>query len=223
MSKQFWAVIAAIVVVLGGVFVLTSNKDNKTSGGGSSKPTSHIEGSTSTGVKLVEYGDYECPFCGQFYPVVKQVVEQYKDKIQFQFSNLPLSQIHRYAFAGARAAEAASLQGKFWEMHDLLYQNQDPNGQQGWVADSSDVLSDYFVKFAQQAGVANISQFKTDFASRKVNDAINADLAAFKKTGLDESTPTFFLDGKHISPTYDVSSFQKAIDAEIKAKTGTTP
>jgi len=222
MSKTFWAVIAAIIIVLGGIFFFTGKKDNGSNGSKSSgkTPTSHVLGTSTTGVKLVEYGDYECPFCGQFYPVVKQVADQYKDKIQFQFSNLPLTQIHRNAFAAARAAEAAGKQGKFWEMHDQLYENQDPNGATGWVADTSDVLSDYFVKFAQAAGVTDIAKFKTDFASSAVNDAINADIAAFKKTGLDESTPTFFLDGKQIHPTYDVASFQKAIDAEIKQKTG---
>jgi protein-disulfide isomerase len=224
MSKQFWAIVAVIVVILGGVFLFTGKKDSSDGSSGSksssSQPTNHVTGSTSTGVKLQEYGDYECPFCGQFYPIVKQVTEQYKDKIQFQFSNLPLTQIHRNAFAGARAAEAAGLQGKYFEMHDQLYENQDPNGQQGWVADTSDVLNNYFVQFAKSAGVTDIAKFKTDFASAKVNNAINADISAFKKTGLDESTPTFFLDGKHISPTYDIASFQKAIDAEIKNKTG---
>jgi protein-disulfide isomerase len=219
MSKQFWAVILVIVVALGGVFFATSH-NNTDSGSTSSQPTNHVEGSTSTGVKLVEYGDYECPYCGQFYPIVKQVVATNSDKIQFQFRNLPLSQIHKNAFAGARAAEAAGLQGKFWEMHDALYDNQDPNGAQGWVA-SNDPLGEYFDGFATKLGL-NKAQFDTDFASSKVNNLINADLDAFKKTGVDEATPTFFLDGKHITPGYSAADFQKLIDAEIKAKAKTT-
>lgn len=218
MDKRFAAIIVVIVVALGGVFLLTSNKNSGSTGSGNASPTSHVEGSSSTGVRLQEFGDYECPYCGQFYPIVKQVAAQYSSQIQFQFSNLPLSQIHRNAFAGARAAEAASLQGKFWQMHDMLYDNQDPNGTTGWVA-SSNVLDDYFVGYAQQLGL-NVNQFRSDFASGKVNDSINADIAAFKKTGLDESTPTFFLDGKQIHPGYSVADFQKAIDAEIKLKTG---
>lgn len=217
MSKQFWAVILAVVVVLGGIFFVTNHK--KDSGSGSSaKASNHVEGSSSTGVKLVEYGDYECPYCGQFAPIVKQAVDAYKDKIQFQFINLPLSQVHRNAFSAARAAEAASLQGKFWEMHDALYANQDPNGQTGWVADSGDVLNDYYVKFASGVGVKDISKFKSDFASSAVNDTINADIAAFNKTGLEESTPTFILDGQQIHPGYKVEDFQKAFDAAIVAK-----
>lgn len=214
MSKQFWAVIIAIIVIVGGVLIFTSNKNDP--GGSTAQASNHVEGSTSTGVKLIEYGDYECPYCGQFYPIVKQVVAANLDKIQFQFINLPLSQVHKNAFAGARAAEAAALQGKFWEMHDTLYSNQDPNGQTGWVA-SDDPLDQYFVSFAQQIGL-NTSQFKTDFASAKVNNTINADLAKFAKTGLDESTPTFILDGKQIHPGYNVADFQKAIDTEIAAK-----
>jgi protein-disulfide isomerase len=215
-SKQFLAIIAAVIILLGGVFLITnhSNSSNPSSSS-SASPSNHVEGSASSGVKLVEYGDYECPFCGQYYPLVKQVAEQYKDKIQFQFSNLPLTQIHKNAFASSRAAEAAGLQGKFWEMHDALYENQDPNGASGWVA-SSDPLDQYFVGFAKQIGL-NIPQFKSDFASSKVNSLINADVAAFKKTGADEATPAFFLDGKQIQPR-TIADFQKAIDAELKAK-----
>jgi protein-disulfide isomerase len=216
-SKQFLAIIAAVIIVLGGVFFITNKNDNSTgSSGGSAGPTNHVEGSASSGVKLVEYGDYECPYCGQYYPLVKQVADQYKDKIQFQFRNLPLTQIHKNAFAGARAAEAASLQGKFWEMHDKLYENQDPNGASGWVV-SDDPLNAYFVNFARQIGL-NINQFKADYSSSKVNNTINADVAAFKKTGAEEATPAFFLDGKQIHPGYSLSDFQKAIDTELKNK-----
>jgi protein-disulfide isomerase len=218
MSKTFWGVIVAIIVVLGGIFVATNH--NSSSTGGNGQATNHVEGSTSTGVKLVEYGDYECPYCGEFYPIVKQVVAQYNSQIQFQFRNLPLSQIHKNAFAGARAAEAASLQGKFWQMHDLLYENQDPSGATGWVA-SNDPLDQYFVNFANQLGL-NTNEFKTDFASSQVNSSINADITAFSKTGLDEATPTFFLDGKHITPGYSAADFQTLINAAIKSKTSTT-
>lgn len=216
MSKQFLAMIAVVVVLLGGVFFFTSKSEAPGSSSSKDKPTSHIEGSTSTGVKLVEYGDYECPYCGGYYPYVKQAVEAYKDKIQFQFRNLPLTSLHKNAFAGARAAEAASLQGKFWEMHDKLYENQDPNGKTGWVA-SEDPFNDYFANYARQLGL-DAAKFKTDFASSAVNNSINADLAEFKKTKLEMSTPTFILDGKHITPGYSVKEFTQAFDAAIKAK-----
>lgn len=217
MSKQFLAMIAVVVVLLGGVFIFTSKSSAPGSTSSSSaKPTNHVEGSTASGVKLVEYGDYECPYCGGYYPYVKQAVEAYKDKIQFQFRNLPLTSLHKNAFAGARAAEAASLQGKFWEMHDKLYENQDPNGKTGWVA-SDDPFNQYFANYARQLGL-DAAKFKTDFASSAVNNSINADLAAFKKTGFEQSTPTFVLDGKQIHPGYSVKDFTQAFDAAIKTK-----
>jgi protein-disulfide isomerase len=219
-SKQFLAIIAIVVVLLGGVFIITSKNSSDSKSSSNASATNHVEGSTSSSVTLVEYGDYECPYCGAYYPYVKQAVEAYKDKIQFQFRNLPLSSLHKNAFAGARAAEAAALQNKFWEMHDKLYENQDPNGAKGWVV-SSDPLNQYFVDYARQLGL-NTTQFKADFISSKVNNTINADLAAFKKTGYDESTPTFILDGKVIHPGYSVTDFTKAFDSEIKAKGKTT-
>jgi protein-disulfide isomerase len=217
MSKAFWGVIIAIIIVLGGVFWLTGNKNSSTNSSTNAKPTQHVEGQGSTGVTLVEYGDYECPYCGQYYPIVKQVEQQYDSQIHYQFRNLPLTQIHQNALSSARAAEAASLQGKFWQMHDLLYQNQDPTGRTGWVA-STDPLDQYYVGYAQQLGL-DIPKFKTDFASSQVNATINADIAEFNKTGAEEATPAFFLDGKQIQPGMSVADFAKYIDAEIKAKT----
>ncbi len=216
MSKQFLAIIAIIIVVLGGVFAFTNKDSGSSTSGSNAKPTSHVQGSTSSGVKFVEYGDYQCPYCSAYYPYVKQAVEAYKDKIQFQFSNLPLTSLHKNAFASARAAEAAALQGKFWEMHDKLYETQDTNGATGWTASSSP-LDQYFVNYAKELGL-DTTKFKTDYASSAVNDAINADLAAFKKTGAEQSTPAFFIDGKQINPGYSVEEFTKAFDAAIKAK-----
>jgi protein-disulfide isomerase len=219
MDKRFWGILIGIAIAFGVIVFITGHKANAPST--TTKPTSHIEGEGKDGVTLLEYGDYQCPFCGQFYPIVKQVQAEYNTQIFFQFRNLPLIQLHQNAFAGARAAEAASLQGKFWQMHDTLYDNQDPSGAQGWVA-SSDPLDDYFVGFAQQIGL-NVATFKTDYASDQVNNSINADVSAFDKTGEQEATPSFFLDGTYISPTESVSSFETFINAEIKKKGFTPP
>jgi len=220
-------VVAACVLILIGIFVINKPKagapSNSNSNSGA-KPSSHIEGQGKKDIKLVEYGDYQCPICFAYYPIAKQVATKYDNDIFFQFRNLPISQLHRNAVAGARAAEAASLQGKFWEMHDLLYENQDPNGQSGWVASSS-ALDNYFVGFAQQLGL-NVDKFKQDFASSAVNDTIDADLTEFNKTGREIGTPTFFLDGKFIEYSKitdstgrpDLTKFSKVIDDEIKSK-----
>lgn len=218
MSKQFWAVLVAIAVVLIGVAIFTNNKKaDAPSSKGSSGITHHVKGDDKAHVTLVEYGDYECPVCGLYFPIVEQVNQKYDGQIQFQFVNFPLVQIHQNAFAGARAAEAADLQGKFWEMHDALYKNQDQ-----WANANSPIS--YFQLYAEQIGI-NVNQFKTDFASSKVNDRINADLAQANKLGLN-GTPTFFLDGKQLAnaqlvdqnnePTLD--AFSKLLDAEIAKK-----
>src|ERR1700722_14407961 len=120
MSKSFWIVVAVIVAVLIGVFAFTAGGNNNNSS--KLTATEHIEGEGKDGVTLVEYGDYQCPYCGEYYTTVKQVVAEYFDQITFQFRNFPLTSLHPNAFAGARAAEAAGLMGKYWQMHDLLYQ-----------------------------------------------------------------------------------------------------
>jgi len=208
MDKRFWGIILVIIIIFGG-FIFFNNK-NDDSGSSNAQPTNHVMGENSKNVALLEYGDYQCPACGSYYPVVKQVVEKYKGDIKFQFRNLPLSQIHPNAFAGARAAEAAALQNKFWEMHDMLYENQNT-----WSQASNP--KDYFNQYAEKLGL-NVEQFKTDFVSSKVNGSINADLAAFNKTGAATETPTFFLDGKRIDTKADMDTFSKVLDAAISAK-----
>ena len=207
MSKTFWAVIAIIVVVFGGIVFF--NKDEAKAPGttnSSAQPTNHISGQGK--LTLIEYGDYQCPYCGAAYPIVKQVADKYKDQMRFQFRNLPLLQIHQNAFAAARAAEAAGLQNKFWEMHDLLYENQ-----QAWSPSSNP--RPMFEQYAAQLNL-DAAKFKSDSASKKVNDIINADINEFNKTGEQTSTPTFLLNGKKIQPKNTVEDFSKIIDAELE-------
>ncbi|HUY85244.1 MAG TPA: thioredoxin domain-containing protein [Candidatus Dormibacteraeota bacterium] len=215
MSKQFLGVILIIIVVLVGIFALTGNKLSQTSSNGSSTGTltQHVEGQGTTGVTLVEYGDYQCPYCGQYFPTVKQVVAEYGDKIKFQFRNFPLTGLHQNAFAAARAAEAAGLQNKFWEMNDVLYQTQSQWSNAGDPTTTFD-------QYAQQLGL-NLSRYKTDYASSKVNDLINADEAEGNKLGI-QGTPTFFLDGKQIQVANAASAFEKLINAEIAKKAGSS-
>lgn len=207
MSKGFWLIIAAIVVIFGGILLFKGDKAEAPTNG--SAVSNHVTGANAKGVVLMEYGDFECVFCGQYFPLVKQVVAKYQNDIAFQFRNLPLVQNHKNAFVASRAAEAASLQNKFWEMYDLLYQNQS-----AWSALSN--AQPVFEQYATQLGL-DLEKFKTDFGSSQVNDTINADVAEFKKTGQPIKTPTFFLDGKVIEPK-SVEEFSKLIDDAIAAK-----
>lgn len=194
MDKRFLGILGGIIVIFIIIFAITQNSsnNNSSSGGGNSntQPTSHIEGQGKKHVTLVEWGDYQCPICEAYYLPLKQAVTPLLPQIYFQFRNLPLTSIHPNAFAGARAAEAAGLQGKYWQMHDKLYDNQNT-----WANASNPQT--YFDTYAKQIGL-NVSQFDSDYASAKVNNAINADLNAFAKTGKDQATPTFFLDGQYL-------------------------
>jgi protein-disulfide isomerase len=222
MSKQFLGVLAAIIIVLGGIFVISnhhsqsSGASSSASGSASNTPTNHVEGDLSSKVTLLEYGDYQCPACEEFYPTVKAVEAKYNATIKFQFRNLPLTQLHPNAFAGARAAEAAGLQNKYFEMHDALYDDQ-----AAWDTSSTPLTA--FDQFATQLGL-NVTKFNSDFASSTVNNAINADLAAFSKTGAEMATPTFFLNGVQLTNTNlidssdepSITAFSTYIDAALK-------
>lgn len=212
MSKGFWGIIAAVIVLFIGVAVLSNN--DKASAPTSSKgtPTQHIKGNPDSKVVLVEYGDFQCPVCLQYEPTVNAVVSEFKDKIKFQFRHFPITSLHQNAFAASRAAEAASKQGKFWEMHDALF---DSTNNQQW-SQSSDPNT-FFEQYAKDIGL-NIEQYKKDFSSSAVNDSINADMAAGNKLGV-SGTPTFFLNGQKIEIANDLKSFQQKInDALAEAK-----
>lgn len=221
MTKQFWIALAVIAVILVGIVVVT-NRNNTTTSTSLGQPTNHVEGNDTKNVTFIEYGDYECPICEEFYPTVKQVVADEFNNIKFQFRNLPLTQIHPNAFAGARAAEAASDLGKFWQMHDLLYDYQND-----WVPSSNPLT--FFDTYASQLGL-NVTQFNKDYSSNQVDNAINADLNAFNQTGDQMATPTFILDGKTLNNENligsnnepSVAAFESVINAEIAKKNPTT-
>lgn len=195
MDRRFLGILGAIIVIFVIIFAVTQKGGNNNSNNSSSTPpTNHVEGQGKSGVTLVEYGDYECPICESYYQPLKDAVTPLLPQIYFQFRNLPLSAIHPNAFAAARAAEAAGLQGKYWQMHDKLYENQNQ-----WIPPVSNPLS-FFDQYAQQIGL-NVSKFNSDYAGSTVNNNINADLAAFAKTGKEQATPTFFLDGKFLDNT----------------------
>ena len=172
----------------------------------------HSQGPADAAITLVEYGDYQCPGCAKAAPVLKQVSEKYKDQIAFVFRNYPLYSMHPNALAAATAAEAAGLQGKFWEMYSKIYQ-----GQTTWKDQSNP--NDTFNTYAQQIGL-NLEQFKTDFRSSPVGAAINADVKAGNDLGV-SSTPTFFLNGELVQtpPTATAEAdFRALIDAAIAAQ-----
>lgn len=208
MSKRFVIILAVLVFGLVG-FLIVKDKGNKNNPGNTSntQPSEHKVGAGKKGVTLVEYGDFQCPSCGTFFPIVEQVKAKYGDDITFQFRNFPLTQIHQNAMTAHRAAEASAKQNKFWEMYTILYSRQ-----QIWS--NSKNATQNMEDYASEIGI-NVEQFKTDFQSTEVNSIINADIAEGNKLGVN-STPSFFLNGKKvddIEPT--VESFSKVIDEAI--------
>lgn len=212
MNKKFVLGALGIIVAVAGFLYLTKPAPTVTA-----EPSSHTWSQGGSGVVLVEYGDFQCSACAQYYPALKQVKEKYKDLVVFQFRHFPLESIHKNARAGSRAAEAASLQGKFWEMHDYLYENQTV-----WQ-DSSDPLS-LFEGYASAIGIPDLEKFKTDMRGSAVNAVITADLNVGRDLGA-QSTPTFVLDGKKLeeNPTPTIESFSAELDRLIEEKTGQKP
>lgn len=184
------AILAGIAVILVGIFMFTKGGGEDGGTKSSAEPTNHIIGEGQAGVTFVEYGDFQCPICAIYYSPLKQAVGQLEKEIFFQFRNLPLVSIHQNAFAAARAAEAADKQGKFWQMHAKLYENQT-----AWSGASNALNS--FKTYAREISL-DMAKFERDYASDEINDLINADLDEFEKTGQKQQTPTFFINGQYI-------------------------
>ena len=208
MNKSFWGIIGGIVAIFVLVFVITHH--NSASSSSSSAPTQNIEGLGKTNVKLVEYGDYECPYCQGYASVVKQVVSDEFNNITFQFINYPLTNIHPNAFPAARAAQAAGLMGKYWQMHDALY---DPANWQQWSTSTNPIP--FFQTYATQIGL-NLNSFIAKYNSNQVNNMIEADITKGNNVNI-QGTPTFYLDGKQIQAGTQVNAFEKLINAAIAA------
>ncbi len=211
MSKRFLIILAILVLGFVGFVVFQGNKNDSNgsgNGGDSAQASEHTLGAGNKNVTLVEYGDFQCPSCAAYFPILKEVKEKYGDDITFQFRHFPLTQIHPNAMVAHRAAEAASKQNKFWEMHDVLYERQ-----QAWASsnNANQIVEDY----AAELGL-NIDQFKADYQSSDVNGVINADIAAGNANKV-SGTPTFILNGEKIdSPDPSVEAFSKLIDEAIK-------
>lgn len=196
MNKKFWIVFIVIVLAVFGL-AISSSKKNGTTSRKIEDPTvvqadDHIRGKTDSKVYLITYGDYECPVCNAWEPGIQSIKEEYGDRVAFVFRNFPLTDKHVNAFAAARAAEAAGLQGKFWEMHDMLYARWSE-----WEGDNKSAQSK-FESYAEELGL-DMAKFKSDYQSAEVADRINSDLESAAKVGAD-GTPTFLLNGQKVEP-----------------------
>jgi protein-disulfide isomerase len=149
----------------------------------------HVRGSETAPVTLEEFGDFECPSCGLFYPVLKTIEGAYGSRLRVIFREFPLTTPHPHALAAAHAAEAAGLQGRFWEMHDLLYENQE-----AW-AKAFDVRP-IFEGYASKLGL-DVERFKQDQTSEAVDNRIFLDGLRAHSFGV-QGTPTIYINGRGI-------------------------
>jgi protein-disulfide isomerase len=157
----------------------------------------HIQGAADAPVTLVLYGDYECPYSGKAYPIVHEVQARMADRLRFVFRNFPITTLHPHAERAAEAAEASAAQGKFWEMHDLLYENQKR-------------LRDWDLHaYAEQLGL-DVERFDKELAEHVHLARIHEDLRSGVRSGV-EGTPTFFVNGARHDDSYDAETLLEAL------------
>ena len=162
----------------------------------------HIQGDPKAPVTLVEYGDYQCPSCGQAYPIVKRLQKHFSKRLSFVFRNFPLTQIHPYARPAAETAEYAGAHHKFWEMHDLLYENQ------GRLDD------DLLLELSQQLNL-DPEELTRALKSKQFEPRVKADFSGGVRSGVN-GTPTFFIHGQRHDGPYDYESMVEAINLALE-------
>lgn len=225
MTRTRWIIFIAICALVLGGLVYMNKKDavdvstiNET-GVIAATDTAlgdNVYGKKDAKVVLIEYGDFQCPGCGGAFPQLKTLKETYKDKIAFVFRNFPITSAHPNALAAAAAAEAAGVQGKFWEMHDVLFENQD-----NWSGTAADERDAVFASYAKQLSL-DLDTFKKDLTSKLVTAKISRDKSLGAKVNV-QSTPTIFIGNEKLDEESttaliqgDSSKLAKKLDAAIK-------
>lgn len=211
--------LVTLLIVIGAAFLLSgpSTPSNTAQSSGQVTDTALLlgpqdaryeVGTPSAKVTVVEFGDFQCPACGAAHPVVKQIINDYKGKIYFVFRNFPLP-MHANAPLAAEAAYAASLQGKFWEMHDKLYESQGE-----WGEKSGSQAKDLILGYAKDLGL-DMNKFSEDLDKNAGNDKIQKDQNDGYQLGVD-STPTFYINGSKFAAVMSYDEFKKEIDDRLK-------
>lgn len=231
----FIIILAVLGVALGGAWYMTRTHPSSSSSSGSQttpsapgsqvKPTPvavrtgvpgaeppHTMGPPNAPVRLEEFGDFECPPCGAFHPILKEMKEQFGDKLHITFREFPLTQTHPHALAAASAAEAAGLQGKFWEMHGLIFDHQ-----KDWKGQFD--VRPVFEGYAKQIGL-DVERFKRDVESDRVEQRIFLDGKRGHSMGVG-STPTVFMNGREV-PFEELAPerLRVLIENELRAAAG---
>jgi len=141
----------------------------------------HIQGNPDAAIELVEYGDYQCPYCGAAYPEIKIIQEKMGNQLKFVFRNFPLTNMHEYALHAAIASEVAGDMGQFWEMHDMLFENQ------------QNLDDTHLIDYAKELGL-DIKKFEAKFPEPKYREKVEQDLESGLRSGVN-GTPSFYVNG----------------------------
>lgn len=222
MGTKHWLVFIAIVTVIIGGMVYTSiqgrldvsdisgEKINKVIGPEERNGNigDNVYGNKEAKVVLIEYGDYQCGGCKSVAPKVKLLAEKYKDSLAFVFRNYPLTTIHPNARAAAATAQAAGAQGKYWEMNELLF-----NEQENWQAAEVNIRNDIFLSYAEQLKL-NLDKFREDTASQDITKKIDFDVALGGMQNV-VGTPTFLIDGEVINTQASENALEDAIKSAL--------
>ena len=159
----------------------------------------HVLGPATASLTLLEYGDYECPYCGAAHPVIKELLRNLEGELRFAFRHFPLTQAHPHAGQAAEAAEAAGAQGRFWEMHDLLFANQ------------TRLRFQDLLVFAQTLAL-DLERFVADLREHTFAPRMREDFMSGLRSGVN-GTPTFFVDGVRHNGGWDLESLLEALRA----------
>jgi protein-disulfide isomerase len=162
----------------------------------------HMQGNLNAPVELVEYGDYQCPHCGRAYPIVKNIQEKFGNHLKFVFRNFPLTKVHPQAKIASVATEAAARQGRFWEMHDIIFENQ------------KRLHNTAIMEYASQIGL-DPERFKQDLEDAELIKKVESDFENGLRSGVN-ATPTFFVNGEKYAYDWDEETLEQFIRSKIQ-------
>jgi protein-disulfide isomerase len=209
-AKPLIIIFLAVVVATGAAIYLSRQPDQVTETSGApvlGKGGGHFRGPEKAAITLLEFGDYSCPSCGAYHPVVKELLNRYPQQVRLEFHHYPLISLHPNAMAAALAVEAAGEQSRYWEMHDLVFEHQ-----LEWS--SSPNPETVFLTLANSIGI-NSNDFMQAMRSPQLRDRVLEDVVRAREAKID-AVPTFFINGERIHVTLGLSAFVEIIEARLR-------
>jgi protein-disulfide isomerase len=214
--KPLLIIVLAVAIAGAAALYFSRQSGESTTAPGTSTPGTfqntgggHFRGPANAKVTLVEFGDYQCPSCKAFHPVVQELLSRYPDQVRLEFHHYPLISIHPNAMAASMAVEAAGEQGRYWEMHDLIFELQDQ-----WSRSPNPEPD--FLAMAARLGL-NQNAFMQALRSPQLQDRILQDVLRAREAQV-EAVPTFFIDGKKVSIPLSISAFVDVIETHLQSK-----